>query len=103
MKKTISFSEFCDGFQGDYKDNFSYEGKQALYNYLEEIEEGTGITIEFDPIAFCCEYSEYKNLKELKDNYNMIETLEDLQDRTQYIPIMNVNGEETEGFIIQDF
>ena len=36
MKKNVSFNEFCDSFGDSYKDNFSYYGKQALFDYLEE-------------------------------------------------------------------
>lgn len=103
MKQSINFSQFCDGFPESYKNNFSYNGKKALFAYLEEYEESTGEEIEFDPIALCCEYAEYDNLAELQANYTNIETLEDLQDRTQFIPIYDVDGLETAGFIIQEF
>lgn len=103
MKQSVNFYQFCDGFPESYKNNFSYNGKKALFAYLEEYEESTGEKIEFDPIALCCEYTEYNNFAELKANYTNIETLEDLQDRTQYIPILDVYDKETAGFIIQDF
>ena len=48
-----------------YKNNFTYEGKRALFDYLENLEEDTGTEIELDTIALCCEYSEYSNLKEI--------------------------------------
>ena len=35
MIKTIGFCEFCDSFSDTYKNNFSYEGKRALFDYLE--------------------------------------------------------------------
>ena len=103
MKKIINFNEFCDGFSDSYKDNFSYKGKKALFEYLESYEESTGEEIEYDPIAFCCEYTEYENLKELQKDYPNIETIENLQDRTQYIPIYNIDGTESDSFIIQSF
>jgi hypothetical protein len=103
MKQEITFSQFCDGFTDSYKEHFSYEGKRALFDYLEDYEESTDETINYDPIALCVEYTEYENLQELQANYNNIETIEDLQDRTQYIPIMNNDGTESERFIIQDF
>jgi hypothetical protein len=103
MKQEITFSQFCDGFPESYKENFSYEGKRALFDYLEDYEESTDETIDYDPIALCVEYTEYENLQELQANYSNIDTLEDLQDRTQYIPIKNNDGTESERFIIQDF
>jgi len=82
MKETISLERFCDGFPDSYKDNFSYDGKRALYNYLEQYEDSTGEEIEYDPIAFCCDYTEYENLKELQQNYTTIKTIEELEDST---------------------
>jgi len=35
MKQTINFSQFCDAFGESYKNSFSYEGKRALFDYLE--------------------------------------------------------------------
>lgn len=40
-------------------DNFSFKGKKALFDYLEQYEEGTGQEIELDIVALCCEYTEY--------------------------------------------
>ena len=102
MIETVSQNNFIDAFKtyfsGSYKDNFSYEGLTALYDYLESYEEDTDKKVELDVIALCCEYSEYKDLKELKDNYTDIETMEDLKDNTTVIEIPN-----SERFIIQDF
>jgi len=99
MYQEINFSSFCDAFaEMNRKDQFTYEGKQALFDYLEEYEESTGEKIELDVIALCCEYTEYENLEEVKENYNNIETLEDLQDNTQVIEVSN-----TERIIIQNY
>jgi len=56
--------------------------------------------MELDPVAFCCEYTEYENFKELQKDHN-VETIEELQDNTQFIPIYNIDGMESEKFIIQ--
>ena len=100
MKKTISLYDFEDVFNKsyNYKDNFSYEGKKALFEYLEQYEEDTGQEIELDIVALCCEYSEYNNLEEIQKNYNGIKRIEDLEDHTTVIPIEN-----DKGFIILDF
>jgi len=99
MKKTINVYDFERAFaEMDRKDNFSYEGKKALFDYIESIEEDTGEEIELDVIALCGDFSEYENLEEVKDDYRNIETLEDLEDRTQVIYI-----DGTDGFIIQNF
>ena len=99
MKQAIGFSQFCDGFRDHNRDNnFTYEGKRALFDYLEDYEEGTGEDVEFDVIALCCEYTEYKNLAEFQESYSDIESVNDLENNTTVIPI-----DGTEGFIIQNY
>ena len=66
----VNFSMFCDGFlRMDRKDSFSYEGKKALFDYLERLEEDTGEQIELDVIAICSEYTEYSTADEAAKNY----------------------------------
>ena len=61
---------FCDSFvRMDRKDNFSYEGKRALFDYFEQLEEDTGEQIELDVIAICSEYTEYSTADEAARNY----------------------------------
>ena len=38
--------------------NFSFEAREALYEYLEDLSENLGEGIELDVIAICCEFSE---------------------------------------------
>ena len=98
MKQTLNKHQFIDEFMKVRPDNFSYEGLLALYDYLIDWEENTGQELEFDPIAICCDFTEYRNLKELKENYPDIEDLQDLENKTIVIKIPN-----SKGFIIQDF
>lgn len=59
MKQTINFSQFCDAFRAhDRQDQFSYEGKRALFDELQDYEEQTGNEMELDVIALCCEFVE---------------------------------------------
>jgi len=99
MKKTINECEFIDAFKNLRPDNFSYEGLEALYDYLIELEEDIGKEIELDVISICCDYSEYKNLKEFQNDYNKeeYESIEDIEDQTTVIKI------DDESFIIQVF
>lgn len=103
MKQTINFNQFCDAFSDTYKNNFTYEGKKALFEHLEDYEENTGEEVELDIVALCCDYTEYDNLKDLQASYPNIENIEELQDNTQYIPIYNIDGTESERFIIQNY
>ena len=102
MKQSITRFDFVDWFRGsdNYKNNFSYDGLNSLFDYFTTIEECTDEEIDFDPIAICCEFSEYENLEEIKENYNStdIQTMDDLRDHTSVIEIEN-----TDRLIIQDF
>ncbi len=77
--QTINQSDFHDAFRKmDRLNNFSYEGRIALFNYLNDLEE-----YELDVVGLCCEFSENKIEETLKD-YNL-DSLEDLMDETQVI------------------
>ena len=70
MKKTVDREEFCDWFVKFRPNNFSYEGRLALFEMLESYESDTGEELEFDPLAFCCEYSEYEDIEEFWTEYD---------------------------------
>ena len=84
----INKTEFIEAFSkwhgGDYKNNFSYEGLDAMYDYFDEIEE-----YELDMVGICCNYSEYENLAEIQEQYADIETDDDLRELTEVIEIPN--------------
>ena len=71
MITTISKSEFIDTFKKSdtYKDNFTRDGLIALFDYLEEYEEATGEEMNFDMVAICCDFSEYKTAWEAMEQY----------------------------------
>lgn len=103
MKQTIDFSQFCDSFWDTYKNNFSYEGKRALFDYLENYEEETGEEIELDIVAICCDYTEFDDLADLQASHPDIKSIEELEEHTQVIKIDNIDGTESERFIIQNY
>ena len=88
MKATVTEFEFVQEMRKE-KYGFSYEGAEALFNYLEELEDDCGTVIEYDPIAFRCDYSEYENFKAIQDDYKDLKDLEDLYSNTQVIEIPN--------------
>ena len=100
MKQTVNFGDFSDAFRDmDRMENFSPEGLQALFDYIEGYEEDTGVEIELDVIALCCEYEEFENLEEFNSAHGKnCCTVEQVEDYTQVIPIP-----ETERFIIVQF
>ena len=97
MKKTMNEFDFKNEFKKIRPDNFSYDGLTALYDYLIQYEEDCGTELEFDPIAYCCEFSEYENFKEVKQNYD-IKSFKELEDNTTVLKIPN-----TSRFIIQNY
>ena len=102
MKQSITRFDFVDWFRGSdtYKNNFSYNGLNSLFDYFEQLEEEMENEIDFDPIAICCEFSEYENLNEIKENYSSVEinNIDDLRYHTEVIEIEN-----NDRLIIKDF
>ena len=97
MKQNVSEYDFIDGFMKIRPNNFSRNGLQCLYDYLIELEDDIGEEIEFDVIALCCDFSEYKDLNEIKEAYSTeFEDIEDLREYTQVIECDN-------SIIIQDY
>ena len=103
LVKTISFNDFLEEFKRYGREGqFTYEGKKALYDYLNDLSEDIGEAIELDIIAICCDYTEYSNLEEFNNDYSYtigdnVDCIDDLRDYTTVIPIDN------ESFIIQVF
>ena len=107
MYQTIDFYDFRRGFADCRRStNFSYEGLEALFNYLEELEDGLGESIEFDPIALCCDYTEYDSAKDAMSDFVNIEGYGDIDEEDALNWLQNrtcvmecANGH----IIIQDF
>ena len=85
--QTVDFSLFCRAFANVGCDNnFSYAGKQALFDYLDNISEESGEDIELDIVALCCEYEE-STAEEINVSYSLgferqeDESEEDFEDR----------------------
>ena len=51
-------------------DQFSYEGLEVLFDYLDELSEDIGEPIELDVVALCCEYYEC-SIEEIIANYDI--------------------------------
>ena len=97
MKQTMNEFDFKNEFKKIRPDNFSYDGLDVLYYHLIQFEEDTGEELEFDPIAYCCEFSEYENFNEVKQDYD-VEDLEHLEQNTIVLKIPN-----TKRLIIQNY
>ena len=67
-----SVHQFREAFRlAGRMDQFSYEGLEVLFDYLDNLSEGTGEPVELDVAALCCEYYE-SDIEGLIDNYNNI-------------------------------
>jgi len=107
MINTVTQKEFVDAFvKIGREDNFSYWGRIALFEYLEELEEDLGEQIEFDPIAICCEFTEYESLEELNKEYDKeFKDLDEVSHYSQVIPVRKLINFKYEdgGFIVRDW
>lgn len=57
--QTLDKYDFADAFKRcNRQSNFSYEGLEVLFDYLESYSDDTGEPVELDVIALCCEYNE---------------------------------------------
>lgn len=98
MKTTIQLHDFihCDAL----KNAFSYDGRVALFDYLEDYEQECETELDFDPIAIRCDFTEYANIEAFWQDYNSVEyqVMSDIEDNTSviYIP-------DSDAFIIQQF
>ena len=98
MKQTMDLHSFINEFKNVRADNFSYEGLKALYEYLVNLEDDIGEEFEFDPIALCCEYTEYENLEDFKKQHDWALTLDEIRLFTSLIEIPG-----SDRFIVQNF
>lgn len=99
---------------------FSYEGFNALYDYLDEYSNEVEEDFKVDVIALCCDFTEYLNWNKLYNKYsysynNESKTFEELeecneldnfkewvQDRTTVIEVTDYKNNIV-GIIIQNF
>jgi len=100
MKSTVTKMDFQDAFKDMGREKqFSYDGLEALFDYLESYEEDTGEDIELDVIALCCEYTEYADLAEFQNDYDA-EDYPDMEAIEEHTQVIRINDD---AFIIQQF
>jgi hypothetical protein len=110
MKKTINQRDFNDAFlQMERNDNFSYEGKKALFEWLEFFEQDTGEQIELDVVSLCCDFTEYATALKAVENYSSFEIDNELNEKEKEKEALDFLENNTsvinfsEGIIIQNF
>jgi len=87
MKSTVTEYDFTQAFiDMNRTENFSYDGRVALYDWLIEHEEDCGTEIELDVIALCCEFTEYENMEDFQNNYGTnYDSIEEIMYNTSVI------------------
>ena len=87
MHINVNFDMFADAFRRmGREDQFSREALEALFEYIENYEEDTGIRVELDVIGLCCEFTEYSTAVEAASDYGFTSELEaeDYEDAESY-------------------
>ena len=86
MKTTIDFFDFQEAFRSYGRDgSYTREGLEMLFNYLEEIESGTGQELELDVVAICCDYDE-NHWEDVAANYRVdLSDCEDEEDKIEAV------------------
>jgi len=104
LVKKIEIEDFLGEFKKYGRESqFSYNGKKALFEFLNQLSEDTGEPIELDIIGICCNFTEYDSVEDFNDDYGHgigcnVDSIEDIGYFTLIIPI-----EGGKSFIIQDF
>ncbi len=77
MIQTINASQFIDAFHSMGRaDQFSRQGLRALFDYLEEADEGYNL----DVIELCCDYSE-DSAEDIAASYGIeVDSIDELED-----------------------
>lgn len=59
MKTSVSLYDFRDAFmRANRKNQFSYDGLEIIFKYIEDVEDSCGQEFELDVIGICCDYAE---------------------------------------------
>ena len=88
MKDTVTVWKFRNEMVNH---GFSVQGSLALFDYLEQYEDDCDHELEFDPVAFRCDFNEYENFEELKRDYD-VKDLNELEGNTTVIKIPDSEG-----------
>lgn len=84
----------------DENARWSYEGAYALARHYEEMEEESGEEMELDVVAIRCEWTEYKTLQEVAEDYR-IPDLDGLSDDEKEEAIKDYINDNTQMLVTQ--
>lgn len=104
MYQSVNFSDFVNAFASHGRENqFSYEAKRMIFDYIEDYERDTGEPVELDVIAICCDFSEMTET-EVREYYNISSdraVSEYLENRTMLLGFFE--GENEPVYVFQSF
>jgi hypothetical protein len=70
MKTHVNKSTFVNAFDRCGRGNqFTVQARIALFEYFEDLESDLGEEFELDPIAICCDWTEYSDAFEACSDY----------------------------------
>lgn len=69
--QTVTVNDVIDMARDfDRLDQFGADGWRALFGFMEELSEDTGVPMDLDIIAWCCEFTRWESIEEYNNNYN---------------------------------
>ena len=103
MYQRINIYDFHRAFERSSTTSFSYEGLDALFEYLEEYEDSIAVDSDDAGQELCVGdlkilYYEWDDFEEFQRNHPSIESIEDITGHTTFIDI-----EGSTGFITHEF
>lgn len=97
MKTTVSLYDFREAFRACGRaEQFSYEGLEVLFDYLEQYEDDTGEELELDVVALCCDYYE-DTVGAIADSYSI--DLTDCEDEDEQAEVVREYLEDNGAFV----
>lgn len=86
-----------------YSNNFSFEGAKMVQEYYEQLSDDLGESIEFDPIAWCVEWSEYNSFQEAYQDIDGQETLTDEEAEAWFFDRTTTLVTDNNHVLVQEF
>ena len=96
---TVNTSELFHDLKAMGRENFSYEGAKALMEYLGKLSDDCDQKIDYNPVAFCRWYTEYRSLQEFNVAYNTYAPFDSIEEIEENTIVIRFNG----GIIVEDF
>ena len=98
VQQEINKYQFVDEFNKIRPDNFSNEGLNALFDWIEEFKQDSFEPYVLDIIELCCDFTEYDSIQQFNEDYGKeFKNFEELEEENLIIKI------DDNRFIAQNF